>query len=94
MRDLYLDSDFRQVDLHGELLPAVDVRVVGLLEGSLQLVQLVRCEGGPVPPVLLLVGVILPVHTRAESLLALHLALHPVLVILTLPALACNRMRL
>ena len=94
MRDLYLDSDFRQVDLHGELLPAVDVRVVGLLEGSLQLVQLVRGEGRPVPPVLLLVGVILAVHTRAESLLALHLALHPVLVILTLPALACNRMRL
>ena len=38
MRDLYLDSDFRQVDLHGELLPAVDVRVVGLLESSLKLV--------------------------------------------------------
>ena len=31
------------------VLPAVDVRVVRLLEGSLQLVQLVRREGRAVP---------------------------------------------
>ena len=49
----YLDSDFRQVDLHGELLARVDVRVVRLLERPLQLVQLVRRERRPVPPVLL-----------------------------------------
>lgn len=50
----YLHADLRQVDLHGQLLAAVHVRVVGLLEGALQLVQLVRGEGGAVPPVLLL----------------------------------------
>ena len=49
----YLDSDFWQVDFHGELLARVDVRVVRLLEGPLQLVQLVRREGRPVTPVLL-----------------------------------------
>lgn len=50
----YLHSDLRQVDLQRQLLPAVHVRVVGLLEGSLQLVQLEGGEGGPVPAVLLL----------------------------------------
>ena len=53
-KSLYLDPDFWQVDLHGELLPAVDIRVVGLLEGSLQLMQLVGGEGRPIPPMLLL----------------------------------------
>ena len=52
-RRSYLDSDFWQVDFHGELLARVDVRVVRLLEGPLQLVQLVRREGGSVTPVLL-----------------------------------------
>ena len=36
----HLDPDLRQVDLHGELLSAVHVRVVRLLECPLQLVQL------------------------------------------------------
>ena len=50
----YLHPDLRQVDLHGQLLAAVHVRVVGLLEGALQLVQLVGGEGGAVAAVLLL----------------------------------------
>ena len=49
----YLYSDFWQVDFHGELLAGVNIRVVRLLEGPLQLVQLVRREGGSVTPVLL-----------------------------------------
>ena len=57
----YLNSHFWKIDFHCQFLPAVDIRVVGLLEGPLQLVKLVRGEGGPVPPVLLLVGVIVPV---------------------------------
>lgn len=50
----YLHSDLRQVDLQRQLLPAVHVRVVGLLERPLQLVQLERGERRPVPTVLLL----------------------------------------
>lgn len=50
----HLDAHFRQIDLHGELLATVHVRVVALLEGALQLVQLVRGEGGAVAAVLLL----------------------------------------
>ena len=86
MRDLYLDSDFRQVDLHGELLPAVDVRVVGLLEGSLQLVQLVRGEGCPVTTVLLLIGIVVPISAGAESVISLPLP--HVIVIFTVPTIA------
>lgn len=52
----HLDPDFRQIDLHGQLLAAVHVRVMGLLERSLQLVQLIGGERGAVPAVLLLVG--------------------------------------
>lgn len=51
---LYLDPDFGQVDLAGQLLAAVHVGVVRLLERALQLVELVRGEGRAVPPVLLL----------------------------------------
>lgn len=56
MKNAHLDSDFRQVNLHGQLFAAVHVRVVRLLERPLQLVQLIRGERGTVPPVLLLVG--------------------------------------
>ena len=70
----HLDSHFWQVNLHGEFLPAVDVRVVGLLESSLQLVQLIRGEGCSVPPVFLLVGIVLTVNTRTVA--ALSLTLH------------------
>ena len=50
----YLDPNLWEVDLHGQLLAAVHVGVVGLLEGALQLVELVGGEGGAVAPVLLL----------------------------------------
>lgn len=49
----YLHSDLGQVDFEGQLLSAVHVRVVRLLEGSLQFVQLEGGEGGPVAAVLL-----------------------------------------
>lgn len=51
---MYLNSDFWEVDLHGELLTAVHVRVVGLLKGTLQFMQLIGGEGGAVASVLLL----------------------------------------
>lgn len=44
----YLYSDLRQVNFESQLLSAVHVRVMRLLEGSLQLVQL---EGGECCPV-------------------------------------------
>lgn len=50
----YLHSDLRQVDLQRQLLPAVHVRVVGLFESSLQLVQLEGGECCSVPAVFLL----------------------------------------
>lgn len=55
----YLNSDFREVHLHGQLLSTVHVWVVGLLEGTLQLMQLVGGESGAVAPVFLLGLVIL-----------------------------------
>ena len=58
-----LDPDFRQVDLEGQLLPAVHVRIVRLLKGPLQLVKLVRGERGAVTPVFLLVGAVIRVST-------------------------------
>lgn len=51
---LYLDSNLRQVDLRCQFLPAVDVWIVGLLEGSLQLMKLIGGEGGTVSSVLFL----------------------------------------
>ncbi len=47
-----LDAHLGQVDLDGELLAAVHVRVVGLLEGALELVQLKGGECGAVASVL------------------------------------------
>ena len=43
----HLDPGLGEVDLHGYLLPGVDVGVVSLLEGALELLQLGRGEGGP-----------------------------------------------
>lgn len=52
-----LNTYFREIDLHGKLLSGVDVRVVGLLERSLEFVQLVGREGRPVATMLLLAPV-------------------------------------
>lgn len=46
-RALYLYSVLRQVDLEGQQLPRIQVRVVGILKGFLQLLQLVTREDGP-----------------------------------------------
>lgn len=43
----HLDSVLRQLRLHGQHLPGVHVRVVGFMEGLLQLLQLVGREHRP-----------------------------------------------
>lgn len=50
----YLHPGFGQVRAQCQLLPGVDIRVMGLLENLLQLLQLERAEGRPVPPLLAL----------------------------------------
>lgn len=59
MPSSHLNSDLWEAHFHGELLAAVHIRVVGLLEGTLQLMQLVGGEGGAVAPVLFLRLIIL-----------------------------------
>ena len=46
----HLNPCLRQPDLDGQLLPGEHVRVLRLLEGPLQLVQLEGGEGGPGAP--------------------------------------------
>lgn len=53
----YLYAHLGQVHLHGEFLSTVHVWVMRFLEGPLQLVKLVRCEGGTIPPMFLLTRV-------------------------------------
>merc|ERR1712015_400853 len=45
----YLDSGLGEANPHGELLPHEDVRVVGLSEAALQLVELAGGEARAVP---------------------------------------------
>lgn len=52
----YLHSSLGEVGLHRDLLPGVDVGVVGLGEGLLQLLQLGAGEGCTYPPLLPLLG--------------------------------------
>ena len=49
---IHLNSCLSEINLHGNLLPGVDVRVVRLLESSLQLLQLSRSKSCPDPPLL------------------------------------------
>lgn len=49
----YLNSNFWEVDFHGQLFSTVHVGVVGLLKGALELVQLIGREGGSVASVFL-----------------------------------------
>ena len=80
---LYLNADFWQVDLHGQLLPAVDIRVVGLLEGPLQLMELIGGEGGAVSPVLLLRMVVVSARLRGTLVVTqvLRKVTHPLLAL-------------
>jgi len=55
----HLDADLGQVHLHGQLLAGIDIGVVGLLEGPLQLMELVGGEGGPIATVFLLGAVVI-----------------------------------
>lgn len=48
----YLHSGFSQVDFECQLLPGVDIRVVGLGKDPLQLLQLGAGERGPDAPLL------------------------------------------
>lgn len=50
----YLHPGFRQVCPQCQLLPGIDVGIMRLLENLLQLLQLERAEGRPVPPLLAL----------------------------------------
>lgn len=68
----HLDSDFWKVDLHGQLLSAVHVWIVGLLKGALQLVQLVGGEGGAVASVLLLGLIVFAARLRRLALVHLN----------------------
>lgn len=52
----YLDPGLSQFGSLGQLLPGVDVRVVGSLESLLQLLQLLCCERGSTPALLPLQG--------------------------------------
>jgi hypothetical protein len=73
-----LNSDFRQIDFHGQLLATVDVRVVGLLKGPFQLVQLERRERRPVATVFLAVAAAAASSpTAATSSAGSFAAVHP-----------------
>lgn len=66
----HLDPDFGQVDFEGEFFARVDIGVVGLFEGFLQLVQLKGSESGSVATVFfLVVGVVAAVATLAGGIL-------------------------
>lgn len=51
-----LNSSLCQFGPLGQFFPRVDVGVVRTLEGPLQLLQLLRCEGGPTAALLPLQG--------------------------------------
>lgn len=81
----YLNADFWQVDLHSQLLPTVDIWVVGLLEGSLQLMELIGGEGGAISPVLLF-GVVLIFSRFRGALVVVQVLLkvtHPPVTLVT-----------
>lgn len=62
----YLDPGLGELSPLCQLLPGVDVGVVGPLKGPFQLLQLLRREGGPTAPLLPLQGQIgLRFHVRA-----------------------------
>jgi len=79
----HLNTNFREIDLHSELLPGVDVRVVGLLECSLELVQLVGREGCPVATMLLLTPIAIYVLPAARPELLVAAAASGVAAVLT-----------
>lgn len=54
----YPNPGLRQVGPHRDLLPGAHVRVAVPLEGGLQLLQLLAGEVSPLPPLLLLLGVV------------------------------------
>lgn len=61
----YLDPGLSQLGPLRELLPGVDVGVVGSFKSLLQLLQLLRRECGPTPPLLPLQGEVrLRLHVR------------------------------
>lgn len=63
----YPHSGLGQVGPHGDLLPGAHVRVAVPLEGGLQLLELLAGEVSPLPPLLLLLGVV-PVAVIAAVL--------------------------
>jgi len=63
----HLDAGLREADPHGDLLAHEDVRVVGLREAALQLVQLGGSEAGAVPLLLVFVQVLQERHSQRKS---------------------------
>lgn len=55
---LYLHTCLRQVGAHGQTFTHHHIRVVGLLEGFLQGLQLLSGEGCPTTPLLSMLGAI------------------------------------
>lgn len=72
-----MNSDFRQIDFHGQLLATVDVRVVGFLKGPFQLMQLERRERRPVATVFLAVAAAAASSPTATSSAGSFAAVHP-----------------
>lgn len=68
----YLNSNFWEVDFHRQLFSTVYIWVVGLLKGTLELVQLIGGEGGSVASVFLF-GLILVGSVRGTAV-TLHVA--------------------
>lgn len=63
----HLNTNFREIDLHGKLFPGVDVRVVRLFERPFELVQLIGREGRPVTAMLLFAAVAVYVVPAARA---------------------------
>ena len=67
---IHLNSCLSEINLHGNLLPGVDVRIVSLLECSLQLLQLSggeSCPDSPLFPLLCQDAVLARVHLVRQS---------------------------
>lgn len=73
----HLDSGLAEVQPHGEFFPREHVRILGLIEGSLQLVQLIRRERGPAAPDLPRLHVVLGPRAAVLGGRAARLQLRP-----------------
>lgn len=47
---IHLNSSFREINLHRQIFPRKNVRIVSLREGRLKFLQLLKSEGCPISP--------------------------------------------